>query len=190
MPFPDEHGADGVKVVPYRPDWASEAAKLATDLSELVPAALVVHHVGSTAVPELAAKDCLDMMIVVEDLELSGANRLLTAGGYRRRPEPWNNSEDAYGRSWPKMVFAPPSGARSVNIHVRPAWSGSARLALLFRDHLRAMPDRAQRWSDFKVAAAAVSPDLAAYGQLKLPVWTLIMELAQEWATKTDWTMK
>lgn len=65
----------------------------------------------------------------------------------------------------------------------------TARLALLFRDHLRSCPVHAQTWSTVKVAAAAAhaSTDLAVYGGLKQPVWILLMELAEVWAAQTDW---
>lgn len=187
MPFPDEVAAGSIHVWPYRPEWAVQGAELARRLHELLPNASAVEHIGSTSVPGMAAKDCLDMMVVVPDLQTSGAEPLLAAAGYRRRGEPWNNVEEAYGRRWPKLVFGPAAGARAVNVHVRPEGSGSARLALLFRDHLRAVPHRAATWSDFKMAAATHSPDLAAYGQLKLPAWRLLMELAEDWATSTGW---
>lgn len=187
MPFPDEVAAGGVRVQPYRPEWATDGAELAHRLRELVPSATAVEHIGSTSVPGMAAKDCLDMMVVVQDLQASAAEPRLASAGFRRRDEPWNNVEKAYGRQWPKLVFAPAVGERAVNVHVRPAGSGSARLALLFRDHLRAVPHRAATWSDFKTAAATQASDLAAYGQLKLPAWRLLMELAEDWATRTAW---
>lgn len=187
MPFDDEISPTGVSIHPYRPEWATQAAVLAGELSEAVTSAVTVEHIGSTSIPGMAAKDCLDMMIVVDDLVSCGAEPALTAIGYRRRPEPWNNAESADGRDWPKMVFAPPVGGRSRNVHVRSVDSASARLALLFRDHLRANPARAASWSELKTRAAELAPDLAAYGQLKHPAWLLLMDLAENWARDTDW---
>jgi len=187
MPFDDEVNADGVQVHSYRASWEAEGATLMHFLSELVPEAAAVEHIGSTSVPGLAAKDCLDMMILVHDLGSSGAEQALASAGYRRRPEPWNNAEEACGRDWPKMVFAPPVGGRAVNIHVRVTPSGPERLSLLFRDHLRARPDRANEWALFKMRAAESVTDLAAYGQLKAPAWTLLMQLAEAWATEAGW---
>ncbi|WP_114558185.1 GrpB family protein [Desertihabitans aurantiacus] len=186
MPFEDELG-DGVTVHPYRPSWATEAADLATTLSRAVRSAVAVEHIGSTAVAGMSAKDVLDMMVVVPDPTASDVEHDLTWLGYRRRPEPWNNSEPAAGRHWPKMTFAPPVGGRAQNIHVRAVGSPTLRLALLFRDHLRASPQRTAWWSELKTAAAAVAPDLAAYGRLKYPAWCLLMELAETWARDTGW---
>ena len=44
-------------------------------LRAAVPASLAVEHIGSTAVPGMAAKDCLDMMIVVDDLSHTAADQ-------------------------------------------------------------------------------------------------------------------
>ncbi|MFD2793898.1 GrpB family protein [Promicromonospora vindobonensis] len=187
MPFDDEVSDDGVQVHTYRESWAADGAALAGALNELVPTAAAVEHIGSTSIPGMAAKDCLDMMVLVHDLGDGGVAQALGSAGYRRRPEPWNNVEQAYGRDWPKLVFAPPIGARTVNLHVRVTPSGPERLSLLFRDHLRARPDRAAEWALFKLKAAESATDLAAYGQLKAPAWRLLMQLAEAWATETEW---
>jgi GrpB-like predicted nucleotidyltransferase (UPF0157 family) len=188
MPFDDEVDAGGVRVHAYRDSWEQEGAALAHQLSDLVPGAVRVEHIGSTSIPGMASKDCLDMMVLVQDFDGSGTAEALEAAGYRRRPEPWNNLEEAHGRTWPKMVFAPPVGGRPVNVHVRLASSETARQALLFRDHFRERPDRAAEWASFKTRAAECAPDLAAYGQLKAPAWRLLMQLAETWASGTGWT--
>lgn len=121
VPFDDEVSIDGVLVIAYRDEWADEAVQLAHLLCAAVPTALGIEHVGSTSIPGMAAKDCLDMMVVVDHLQTSQAEPGLSRLGYRRRPEPWNNLEPADGKDWPKMVFAPPPGARPVNIHIRTA---------------------------------------------------------------------
>ncbi len=126
-------------------------------------------------------------MVVVTDLAASCAQPMLTREGYRQRPEQWNLQEPANGRMWPKLVFAPPVGARSVNIHIRLAHAPSARRALPFRDYLRANPATADTWVVFKQAAADAADDLFQYGSLKDPAWLLLMELAEGWADGTNW---
>jgi GrpB-like predicted nucleotidyltransferase (UPF0157 family) len=126
-------------------------------------------------------------MIVVSDLRTSTAGLNLTDAGYRRRNEPWNSREPADGRDWPKIVFAPPVGGPSCNIHVRVEGSATTRLARLFRDYLTANPDKAEVWSDFKRAVAAAAPGLASYGRIKAPAWLLLMECADHWAESNDY---
>jgi GrpB-like predicted nucleotidyltransferase (UPF0157 family) len=83
------------------------------------------------------------------------------------------------------MVFAPPAGGPNCNIHVRADGAATTRLSRLFRDYLVANPDKVVIWSDFKRAVAAVAPDLASYGQIKAPAWSLLMECANNWAKET-----
>ena len=115
MPFPDEAFAAGV-VVGESASWAEEGIALVDRLRLVVPAAVAVDHIGSTAVPGLPAKDCLDALVRVRDLRDAHG---LVAAGYRERPEPWNREEVTDGRTFPKRVFAPPAGERSANVHVR-----------------------------------------------------------------------
>ena len=68
MPFPDEAFAERVEVSAYREEWAAEAAAYVEILRGLVPAAVAIDHIGSTSVPGLPAKDCLDLMVQVVEL--------------------------------------------------------------------------------------------------------------------------
>ena len=39
VPFPDEQFAQGVEVVPHRPEWATEGAQLTASLTQMLPEA-------------------------------------------------------------------------------------------------------------------------------------------------------
>ena len=186
MPFPDEKFAQHVEVVPYQSGWATEGLELAARLARMLPHARATDHIGSTAVPGLAAKDCIDLMVRVEslsDMDLSP----LTQAGYRERQERWNRAEALGTTTHPKRVFAPPVGDRSINIHVREAHSETARYALLFRDFLRANHDHRDTWGRFKLRLAEERPDIHRYGQVKATVQPLLMALAERWAAEKRW---
>jgi GrpB-like predicted nucleotidyltransferase (UPF0157 family) len=183
MPFPDEAFSTGV-VVGESAAWAVEGAALVDRVRQLVPDAVAVDHIGSTAVPGLAAKDCLDVMVRVRDLD---AGDELVVAGYRERPEPWNREEVTDGRTFAKRVFAPAVGARSANLHVRVEGGANVRFALLFRDFLRADTEARDQWGGFKRRLAEVVPDLAAYGQVKAAAYPLLMRAAEAWAVETGW---
>ena len=187
MPFPDESFSRRVEVVPYRESWRSEGDALAGRLHGLVPDVLRVEHIGSTSVPGLAAKDCLDVMVLVGDLGTTRADERLTAAGWRRRPEPWNQQETSYGVVCRKLVFAPAVGGRRCNVHVRQAGGPNVRYALLFRDYLRADPEAADAWGRFKVRLARDVDDLAAYGQIKAPAQEVLIGAAERWARDVAW---
>ncbi|RMI41654.1 GrpB family protein [Streptomyces triticirhizae] len=188
MPFPDEVAP--VEVVPYRAGWATGFTRLAVELGgALGPLALAVDHVGSTSVPGLAAKDCVDLQIrVAGPPQPATLVPPLAALGYRLRPEPWNRSETANGTVCPKLVFAPPVGAAvRRNVHVRAHGGPNARFALLFRDFLRADAEARDAWGAFKTRLSMSVSDLADYGQIKAPATVVLMRAAERWAATTGW---
>ena len=117
--------------------------------------ALAVEHIGSTAVPGLAAKDVLDLMVVTADLTTARevARDLLDAGlvaleGFV--------DEMLDGSTWPKGFAANADPGRAVNCHVREVAAPNVAEALLLRDHLRAHPDRAAAYEAEKRRLAAL----------------------------------
>ena len=78
-----------VVVVPYDPAWPDRATALVARLREVLgPRALRIEHIGSTAIPGMAAKDVIDLQVSVSDLE-SAAREFddpLRAEGFRRVP--------------------------------------------------------------------------------------------------------
>ena len=187
MPFPDEPSSRRVEVVAYQPAWAIEGALLVARLRAFVTGVVSVDHIGSTAVAGLAAKDCIDVMIQIHDLDTAGVADALQRRGFRRRPEPWNQQETSYGIVCRKQVFAPPAGERPCNIHVREHGGSNVRYALLFRDYLTADARAAHAWGRFKVRLAESVTDLAAYGQIKAPAQEILMQSAERWAQARGW---
>jgi GrpB-like predicted nucleotidyltransferase (UPF0157 family) len=187
MPFPDEPFSHHVDVVSSRTTWAAEGDRLVTALRRLLPFATSVEHIGSTSVPALPSKDCIDVMVQVPTIEGSEVAETLTLDGYRQRPEPWNEEETSYGVIYRKQVFAPAVGARSCNIHVREQGGLNVRYALLFRDYLRADASAAEAWGRFKIRLAQSVDDLADYGQVKAPAQEILMGSAERWAEDQNW---
>jgi predicted RNase H-like nuclease/GrpB-like predicted nucleotidyltransferase (UPF0157 family) len=187
VPFPDEPSASRVEVSPPRDTWATEATAYVDLLRDAIPSALAVDHIGSTSVPGLAAKDCLDLMVQVADLDEAAIVLSLTRRGFRLRPESWNRVEVTDGVSHPKLVFAAPEGGRSVNVHVRVAGGRNVRHALLFRDFLRADAGARESWGAFKTRLAETVTDIYDYGQIKASVQPLLMQRAERWAEETGW---
>src|ERR1700704_6301012 len=108
MPFPDEVRSD-VSVVAYRSEWPDEFELIADQLrSTLGSRALAVDHVGSTSVPGLPAKDCIDIQVRADTLDEAELTSVLAADSFRCRPEPWNRVEVSSGQECRKLVFAPP----------------------------------------------------------------------------------
>jgi GrpB-like predicted nucleotidyltransferase (UPF0157 family) len=190
-----EHLAPRPVVAPYDPAWPERAAALIAGLQRaLGPVALRLEHIGSTAVPGLAAKDVLDLQVSVADLHLAAAafDAPLLAQGFHRLL--FEHDHVPAGRDddpsrWAKRFWsrhAHPDG--DANLHVRVAGSPNGRLALLFRDWLRAHPAAVPAYAAFKAALAGAVPDLGTYADVKDPVVDLIITAAEPWASATGWT--
>ncbi|WP_350275219.1 GrpB family protein [Kribbella sp. HUAS MG21] len=187
MPFPDELGP-AVAVTEYDPAWPAEFDHLAGRLhAALGDRALAIDHIGSTSVPGLAAKNCIDAQVRVAALAPDLID-LMESHGFRCRPEPWNHTEISNGHTCEKLVFAPPIGERATNVHLRVAGRPNTRFALLFRDYLRADQTARNAWGAFKQRLAQSVPNLADYGQIKAPATEILMLSAERWAAQTNWS--
>lgn len=182
-------------IVDYRPEWAHEFTAIAHPLQEaLGDLALRIDHIGSTAVPGLAAKDVIDAQITVRhltpDLEAAfqqaGYERLPYLTSDHRPPTATGPDED-----WEKQMYKPAPGMRPTNVHVRRAGSANGRYALLFRDYLRAHPLAAMAYAQTKSALAQHGPtDWDLYYDVKDPVCDIIMAGAEDWAASTRWQVE
>src|SRR5688572_11833075 len=146
----------------YRPEWADEFTAIARPLQEaLGELALRVDHIGSTAVPGLAAKDVIDIQVTVRDFTPDLEAAFQRAGYSRleynrdhRPPTAGSAPHSGPDRDWEKQMYRPNPGpgVRPTNVHVRRAGSANGRYALLFRDYLRAHPLASGAYAQAKVA--------------------------------------
>ena len=142
-----------VEVVPHDPLWRdafeAEARLVAAALGENVVA---VHHIGSTAIPDIYAKPVVDLLVEVRDItEVDGRGSEMESLGYEVMGE--------YGipgrRYFRKENQA---GIRTHHIHVFEAGSAEAERHLAFRDYMRAHPVDARRYSELKRKLAEEHP--------------------------------
>lgn len=131
-----------IKVEKYNPDWplffTQEALLLKQALGELCKA---VHHVGSTAVPRLAAKPKIDIIVVVKDIRDIG-KQLLTVGYLKKGRE----------LNIPFHLFFSKEDQVSYNLHLYEEGSGEITLNLLFRNYLRNHPSARKEYAELKQA--------------------------------------
>jgi len=146
-------------VVEPDPAWAGHAATdAAAILDALAPHAALagsrVHHIGSTAVPGLAAKPILDLLLAVPDdaalTALDGdATTALGRLGYVAHGEHGLPGRRFFTRS------APGPADRTHNLHAFVAGAREAVRHLAFRDYLRTRPDIALAYGHLKRSLAA-----------------------------------
>jgi GrpB-like predicted nucleotidyltransferase (UPF0157 family) len=177
-----------LSIEPYSEAWPGEFQRLARRIrSVLGERALRIDHIGSTAVPGLAAKDRIDMQVTVASLDqanpLGGAGFEEFAVRRDHRPPGAEGPEE----DWTKRLFDTPATERRANIHVRVDGRANQRYALLFRDYLRAHPAAAEAYAELKRRLAAELRNLAVYADVKDPACDLIIVAAEEWARATGW---
>ncbi|WP_327038442.1 dephospho-CoA kinase [Micromonospora maris] len=173
------------------PTWPQQYARLAARIRHAIaPAELRIDHIGSTAVPELAAKDVIDIQLGVPSLaEADGplAQRLADAGFPRMPGDWWDTPRPAGTGRWEKRLHGSADPARPVHLHLRVTGSPGWRYALLMRDHLRADPDRRAAYLMLKRELAASAPDSGTYATAKDPWFDEEHLRAEEWAARTGW---
>ena len=172
---------DVSSIVPYHPEWPELFRALAVKLrAELGGTALRIAHIGSTAVPGLAAKPIVDVQISGAALEPVDAYRgALERAGFLLR-------EDNDERT--KRYFREAPGTRRTHVHVRRAGAFGEQVALLFRDYLRS--DAA--WAGLYAAEKRrhehlLRTDRDAYVEAKDPIIWETLRRADRWAKETGW---
>jgi dephospho-CoA kinase len=172
--------------------WAQEFRGLGRLLrTTLGTRARGIHHIGSTAVPGLAAKDRIDIQVTVGDLgEDEAVGKVLLALGFEKRERVTADhlppgATDA--SRWAKRLYKL-ERPRAVNLHLRVEGRPNATYALLFRDYLRAVPEAAAEYEAVKRRLAAeCGDDLVRYTDLKDPECDRVIEKARRWAEQVGW---
>lgn len=116
-----------IHISEYQPGWGQEFLTIRSSLAnQLGSLAKRIDHIGSTSVPDLCAKNILDIQVSVASLDaevVSGIN----ACGFVKHPDvnadhiPPGYVGDA--ENWSKFFFMQPVGQRGINLHVRKVGS-------------------------------------------------------------------
>ncbi|MEC3919862.1 dephospho-CoA kinase [Nocardia sp. CDC160] len=159
-----------LRLVDPNPEWPAQAQRLIARLALACGAdALRIDHIGSTAVPDLPAKDIIDLQISVASLEVADALRDRLAGAGFPRVEhivgdnPKPTAADPAGAdaaAWAKRLHGNADPGRLANIHVRVADSPGQRFALAFRDWLRTDSEARAEYLEIKRAGEAKAAGL------------------------------
>jgi GrpB-like predicted nucleotidyltransferase (UPF0157 family)/ribosomal protein S18 acetylase RimI-like enzyme len=164
-----------IQLAPYDPAWpgrfVEERAELEAAIGEWVTGG--IHHVGSTAVPGLAAKPIVDILVGVEGLEVSrGCFEPLARLDYLYAPY---RTEEMH---W----FCKPNPARRTHhLHLVPTGSGRFQDELAFRDRLRADPAAAAKYAALKSELAdRYRDDREAYTDAKAGFISNLLDKADE----------
>ena len=154
---------ESVRVVPYEDAWAGRFESERDRLVRLVPEFVGIEHIGSTAVPGMAAKPIIDIMAGVSSMDVADTiverlcgNGYITSAAFNR----------ALGdRRW---LMRQRGGHRTDHLHLvlreSPHWVECLR----FRDLLRKDGELAAKYADLKRGLASrFGSDRDGYGNAK-----------------------
>lgn len=149
-----------VVIVDYNPLWPEQFETLYARLANVLGGlALTIEHVGSTAVPGLAAKPIIDIDVLLkssDDLPL--AISALSSIGYQHRGDLGIPGREA---------FREPAGSLRHHLYVCPD-NREYQRHIAFRDHLRAHPREADAYAALKrELARKFGEDREAYNNAK-----------------------
>ncbi|MEG5057449.1 GrpB family protein [Microcoleus sp. A2-C5] len=134
-----------VEVVPHDQNWRgafeTESRQIALALTENVVA---IHHIGSTAIPQIHSKPIIDMLVEVKDItKLDPQTSAMEALGYEAMGE--------FGISGRRFFRkGNEAGIRTHHIHAFEVNSAHIERHLAFRDYMIFHPEDAQQYSKLK----------------------------------------
>jgi len=180
----EEAVREEISIVPYDPGWPNLFMDEAEFLRGKLPKVLIIRieHFGSTAVPGLAAKPVIDILVEVSSLQETRTQiaPILESEGYDYF---WRtDSPPAY--AW--FIKRNAEGKRTHHIHMVEAdsklWD-----RLYFRDYLKEFPDEAHCYAKLKQSLSEEYPnDRAAYTEGKAEFIASVTERAKQYYARTQ----
>jgi GrpB-like predicted nucleotidyltransferase (UPF0157 family) len=173
----ERYGGGPIVVRDYDPTWPQQCDEARKRLeAALGSTAIVIEHVGSTAVPGLAAKPIIDVLVGVR--ALAQARSVCIAAlqklgyTYMAEYETWLPGEMLFR----KAVLGPWTHHVHVMEESSPRWDE----LVLIRDYLRRHPEIARAYGDLKRALALVfGDDIAGFRNAKRPFLEALMTKAR-----------
>ncbi|MGE5095643.1 MAG: GrpB family protein [Betaproteobacteria bacterium] len=154
-----------VRLAPYSHDWPRQFESQAAAIAEaFAPEPVALEHIGSTAVPGMAAKPVVDILLGAASLEVIERRiEVLGRHGYRYVPE-------LEGELPQRRYFvSPAAGEARFHLHAVEREGDFWRDHVAFRDALRADRRAFDEYLALKRRLAASGMGRAAYTEAKAP---------------------
>jgi len=169
---------DGIIINEYDPNWVRSFDRESTSIRAVLDRDLVtrIEHFGSTAVPGLAAKPIIDLLIGVRSLAAAKQTVIspLEQLGYAY----WRDNPDPQRMFFVKGL--PPNSPRTHHLHIVESdsilWE-----RLIFRDYLCQHPDEAENYARLKYDLARLyQSDREVYTAGKTDYIESVMQKAKQ----------
>jgi len=172
-----------IVVVDYDPAWTKRYKSEETILRKALAAFIVdIQHIGSTAVPNLAAKPIVDIMVGVNSMEqfdqMGGVSKV-EACSYQYRQ--WIEVQIPFRRYF---IKEDDQGRRIHNLHLVEYTHDWWKRHIVFRDYLRTHPDERDAYGALKRKIAPLHTDVMQYNDAKSDFIKQLEAKAFQWADK------
>jgi GrpB-like predicted nucleotidyltransferase (UPF0157 family) len=170
-----------IEVTSYNPDWPylyrEEARQIVTSLTGEI---VLIHHIGSTAIPGIKAKPVIDILGEVRSIErVDNFNKALISLGY--------NPHGENGIPGRRYFNKKADNTHTHHIHIFQVGHPEIDRHLNFRDYLRIHPDEAQAYSQLKEELAQkYRDDSIAYTEGKNDFVQKIDRRAAVWRSQNE----
>jgi len=168
-------------ISPYNEHWPLMFEQIALYLGCELPGACRIHHVGSTSIPGMPAKDIIDVDIECPPGAMASIIVALHRTEYVHEGDKGIPAREA---------FRPAPGSRAAELprhHLYACESGARELVrhLAFRDYLAAHAHRAKWLADEKVSSDTAAHSREAYIEGKSAAYDVITGEALTWADRS-----
>ena len=150
------------KVVSYNENWPKQFAVEAEKLKSIFGMdAVGIEHIGSSAVPGMAGKPTIDILVLVNDIAVVDKyNQQMETIGYK--------SKGAYVMPDSRLFVKEKDNLVFVNTHFFEENHPHVKNMVGLRDYFRTQPEAVKEYSDFKVKLYnKFKNDYAQYRKLK-----------------------
>src|SRR5262245_37737011 len=131
------------EVVPYNPGWLGQFELYATEIRNIF-GNLRIEHIGSTAVPDMAGKACIDVLVMSDNLQaVEDHISDMEKAGFEYAGEFVMEGSILFRFMKHNEVIA--------NIHFFPVGHPHIKEMLDLRNYLRSHPDEMRNYSNFKI---------------------------------------
>ncbi|MCX6453308.1 MAG: GrpB family protein [Actinobacteria bacterium] len=151
-----------IVIAPYSEQWPWVANEIISELSQVFGSdALAIEHIGSTSIPELAAKPIIDVMVKMKDFDTIDRSALRLSQSHSS----WNLvPAELDERPWRRFMVKVVGDHRFAHLHLVPEGQPRWDEHLKFRETLRADPLLIAQYAALKEKLAEIhQSDREAY---------------------------
>lgn len=154
-----------VTVTPYTAAWSDAFEQIKGEIDAAIGDLIIgIEHVGSTSVPGMSAKPCIDLDVIIKDYSVfDQIVSRLGAIGYLHEGDLGIKDREAFR-------YTDKPHLMTHHLYVCPRYSEELRRHITFRDFLRSNAEAVKQYSAVKEKAAELYPnDIDGYIAYKSP---------------------